>query len=90
MLLIIDCCNQAVGDSLLHLPLLNRFFFLASKLTTNLKVTAGQVSLVDKEPSEQTLSVFSIVPVDVYNSSLKLNDIALVKVNSLENENDHY
>ena len=60
---------------------------LSSKSTLNLKITAGQLSLVDKETTEQILSVYSVTPVDVYNSTGQLNDIALVKVSLTEKVN---
>ena len=59
----------------------------SSKSTFDLKVTAGQLSLVDKETTEQILSVYSVTPVDVYNSTGQLNDIALVRVSLTEHFN---
>ena len=50
-----------------------------SKTASKLKVVAGQLNLVNPD-MEQTITVFSIVPFTQYNSTLRVNDIALVKV----------
>lgn len=45
-----------------------------------MKVVAGQVSSITLDPQEQTVTVYTITPVPQYNSTLKTNDIALLKV----------
>ena len=50
-----------------------------SKTASKLKVVAGQLNLVNPD-MEQTITVFSIVPFTQYNSTLRVNDIALVRV----------
>ena len=53
-----------------------------SKTASKLKVVAGQLNLVNPD-MEQTITVFSIVPFTQYNSTLRVNDIALVKVRKM-------
>jgi hypothetical protein len=49
-----------------------------------LNVVAGQLSTIDPDVNEQTMVVYTITIFPGYNSTNKLNDIALIRVN-LEN-----
>jgi len=53
---------------------------VAGKTASKLKVVVGQVSAITADPNEQTMSVYTITPVPQYNSTLKTNDIALLKL----------
>jgi hypothetical protein len=50
------------------------------KTASKLKVVVGQVSAINLDPNEQKMSVYTITPGPNYNSTLKTNDIALLKV----------
>ena len=45
-----------------------------------MKVVVGQVNAMAPDPNEQILDVYSIVSFPEYNSTNKMNDIALLKV----------
>jgi len=64
----------------LLIPIFYYNFHVISKYPSQLKVTAGELSLNNIDPSEQTVSVFSFIIHDGYNSALKTNDIALIEV----------
>ncbi len=45
-----------------------------------MKVVVGQVNAMALDPNEQIFDVYSIVSFPEYNSTNKMNDIALLKV----------
>jgi hypothetical protein len=56
------------------------------KTASKLKVVVGQVSVINADPNEQTLAVYTITLAPQYNSTLQTNDIALLKVyNKMKN-----
>ena len=46
-------------------------------------MVAGQVSLINVEPNEETVPVFSVAVFDGFNPQTKLHDIALLQVKIL-------
>ncbi|KAI9559822.1 hypothetical protein GHT06_013829 [Daphnia sinensis] len=50
------------------------------KTANKLKVVAGQVSVVSPDPNEQIHTVYVIFSYPEYNSTTKLNDVALLKL----------
>ncbi|XP_057365122.1 trypsin alpha-like [Daphnia carinata] len=50
------------------------------KTPSTLRVVAGQVSAINLDPNEQTVSVYTVTIFPQYDSDLKLNDIALLKL----------
>ncbi|XP_046655767.1 trypsin alpha-like isoform X7 [Daphnia pulicaria] len=55
-------------------------FCVVGKTASKLKVVVGQVSAINLDPNEQKMSVYTITPGPNYNSTLKTNDIALLKL----------
>uniref|UniRef100_A0A0P5THV7 Serine proteinase n=1 Tax=Daphnia magna TaxID=35525 RepID=A0A0P5THV7_9CRUS len=50
------------------------------KTPSKLKVVAGQVSAINADPNEQTISVYTVTIFPQYDNILQLNDIALLKL----------
>ncbi|XP_046463038.1 chymotrypsinogen A-like [Daphnia pulex] len=50
------------------------------KTIYQLKVVVGQVSAINPDPNEESMAVYSIVSFPEYNSTNKMNDIALIKL----------
>lgn len=55
-------------------------YFFSRKTPSKLKVVAGQVSAINADPNEQTISVYTVTIFPQYDNTLQLNDIALLKV----------
>jgi hypothetical protein len=43
-------------------------------------VVAGQVNLIDPDPTEKRESVYRVIPYETYNSVNRKDDIALIEV----------
>ncbi len=54
---------------------------MSRKSYTKLNVVAGQVSLINPDINEQKMAVYTITIFPEYNSTNKLNDVALLWVN---------
>ena len=43
-------------------------------------MVAGQVNLIDPDPTEKRESVFRVIPYETYNNVTRKDDIALIEV----------
>jgi hypothetical protein len=60
---------------------------MSRKSYTKLNVVAGQVSLINPDINEQKMDVYTITIFPEYNSTNKLNDVALLWVNIYAHQN---
>ena len=55
-----------------------------SKVISRLTVVAGQVNLIDIDPTEKRESVFRVLPYETYNNVTRKDDIALIEVRYIQ------
>ncbi len=79
------CCFWQILCKIRHIWMLTLFFryYAPRKSLTTLNVVAGQVNLINPDINEQITEVYTITIFPEYNSTYKLNDVALIRVNIL-------